>query len=612
MKFAYRYLLYFFIGLFLACDSDDSSDPVSVDNQNTIADFLRSESDYSDLVIALNRAGLIDGLDGSDPFTLLAPDDLVLAELLAQYGHSSVLSVPQLQLRDILRFHVLEGSFTQVELSEGYRQTEVRYLDTDRKVLLYGADNNGLRINDSTAIGASTELSNGRVHRLVDPLPLSSLADLIGSNPEYTQFLAAVQYAAVNGPDYAGVLDGLINQGLTVLAPGDDAFEALYEALGITTIQDLSRASVREMVNLHIIRSVNIFSSNVESLDPVESFGGSLVEFGQDGVGFYVTDEFNGNVPIIQSDLQAGNGVFHRLGGVLLSQSVAQELDLNLRNLIDLDPEYNVFFRAIEAADMVDFFADVSVDRTVFAPTNFAMNFYLDGTDIDDIPVAELQKLILNHVMQGVVTSDQIQPGYLQSLANSAANDAPLSLLVTEDPEDGLTINGEAVITVVDQEATNGVLHRVNRVLAVPTVSDFVNFHPSMAQLNDAMDINGLPNYEVILQADVSGQAPFTLFAPNNQAFEQLLVELGIESLEDLPVNDLRLALDTHYAANQNITSDILESGPLTTVGGEVQINAGAGTITDQNGRTANIVLTDIQADNGVIHLIDLVLLGFE
>ena len=63
---------------------------------------------------------------------------------------------------------------------------------------------------------------------------------------------------------------------------------------------------------------------------------------------------------------------------------------------------------------------------------------------------------------------------------------------------------------------------------------------------------------------------------------------------------------------NQNLTADLLVSGPLTTVGGDVNVNAGAGTITDQLGRTADIVIIDIQADNGVIHLIDKVLLGSE
>jgi transforming growth factor-beta-induced protein len=114
-----------------------------------------------------------------------------------------------------------------------------------------------------------------------------------------------------------------------------------------------------------------------------------------------------------------------------------------------------------------------------------------------------------------------------------------------------------------------------------------------------------------VLQTQES-PAPFTVFAPTNQAFLDLLEELDMGSLDDIPSDVLAAALSYHVVTGANVRSgDITDGMEVETFeSGTFTINAnGDVTITDENGRTATIVAVDVQATNGVIHVLDTVLL---
>lgn len=104
--------------------------------------------------------------------------------------------------------------------------------------------------------------------------------------------------------------------------------------------------------------------------------------------------------------------------------------------------------------------------------------------------------------------------------------------------------------------------------------------------------------------------APFTVFAPTNDAFGSLIEELdGVESLDDIPTETLQSTLNMHVIAGAQVLSTDLSSGTVSTLGGDIEINADDASITDANGRVSNIIATDVQAANGVIHAIDTVIL---
>lgn len=114
-------------------------------------------------------------------------------------------------------------------------------------------------------------------------------------------------------------------------------------------------------------------------------------------------------------------------------------------------------------------------------------------------------------------------------------------------------------------------------------------------------------NYATVL----SGTGPFTVFAPTNAAFTALLSELGYASLNDIPAATLEAVLKYHVVSGKVLAASLTEGQVVTTLNPAtftVGLSGGA-KITDKNGRVANITTTDLQGSNGVIHVIDKVLL---
>lgn len=133
----------------------------------------------------------------------------------------------------------------------------------------------------------------------------------------------------------------------------------------------------------------------------------------------------------------------------------------------------------------------------------------------------------------------------------------------------------------------------------------------------------GNPEFSILVQAltrsdlstnfaeVLSGEGPFTVFAPTNAAFQALLTELEVPSLNDIPAPVLEAVLTYHVVAG-NIRSGALTDGQVVTTlnTGTFTVNTQGGVrITDANGRIANVVQADIIASNGVIHAIDKVIL---
>lgn len=127
-----------------------------------------------------------------------------------------------------------------------------------------------------------------------------------------------------------------------------------------------------------------------------------------------------------------------------------------------------------------------------------------------------------------------------------------------------------------------------------------------------------LPDFSILVEAVVaadlattlSGPGPFTVFAPTNAAFAALLTELGVTKaalLADKPL--LTTVLTYHVVAGRVLRAQVPVGTPITTVqGGSFTVGSDL-VITDQRGRRSAITATDVMASNGVIHVIDKVLL---
>jgi transforming growth factor-beta-induced protein len=184
--------------------------------------------------------------------------------------------------------------------------------------------------------------------------------------------------------------------------------------------------------------------------------------------------------------------------------------------------------------------------------------------------------------------------GYYPTLSPAQGNFSTLFISTAS----GVTVNKDAKVTLADVDVKNGVIHAIDKVLLPQTVVD-------------AAIANG--NFTILVQAVVKaglaetlkGAGPFTVFAPTDAAFKALFTQLGVSGIADLTAEQLVPILKYHVVSG-NIRSSQLTAGNVTTLNGTIAVTLSPSPAI--NG-TSNIIATDVQASNGVIHVIDKVLL---
>ncbi|PRX41930.1 fasciclin domain-containing protein [Salegentibacter salegens] len=276
--------------------------------------------------------------------------------------------------------------------------------------------------------------------------------------------------------------------------------------------------------------------------------------------------------------------------------------------------DYSSLAAALEVTGL-DVTLDGSANYTVFAPNNAAFNSFLSTngfSSLEEVPVDILTEILLNHVQEGEITSGALSTGYIESMATGMASDSPLSLYI--NTADGVRINGVSSVTTADVQVDNGVIHAVDAVIGLPDVTTFATADPNFDILVQALTREESFNFVETLMA-TEDPAPFTVFAPTNDAFVALLNELGAGSLADIPTATLEAVLGYHVVAGANVRSGDLSDDMMveTLQGGEFTVNLGDNVvITDERGRTSIVIAADVQATNGVIHALDTVLLPAE
>ena len=276
--------------------------------------------------------------------------------------------------------------------------------------------------------------------------------------------------------------------------------------------------------------------------------------------------------------------------------------------------DLSILVDALQRTDL-DATLDGSGSFTVLAPTNTAFQTFLEdnGFDsLDDVPTAVLKETLLNHVIQGEVRSNELTTGYTSTMATSVASGDPMSLYVNTDLN--VVFNGVATVRTENIDASNGIIHIVDGVIALPTVVTFATADTDLNILVQALTRSDLNTDFVgtLSTAGTSGPAPFTVFAPDNDAFVSLLAELQVGNLAQVDGPTLEAALKKHVIAGSNVRSTQLEndSSVETFNGTNVTIDLdGQAKIIDPNDRISIIETVNIQANNGVLHKISRVIL---
>ncbi len=283
-------------------------------------------------------------------------------------------------------------------------------------------------------------------------------------------------------------------------------------------------------------------------------------------------------------------------------------LDLVLSN-----PDFTSLRAAIELTNLESRFNNPTTETTIFAPDNDAFRDFLDSSDfnsLSEIPQDALRNLLLNHVVTGEITSNMFSSGYLKTQATNARGnnlDVYIDVSIT-----GVFINDFSLITDPDNQVDNGVVHIIDDVIELSTITDLAASNGDFRILTDGLTDNDLDD-------DLDDEsADLTVFAPSNAAFQALIDENPNDIFNDeddvLNDSDILRILSYHVDARDALRETDFTNGiainPLPAgTSFTIDTTGPNPVITDGQGRTIEIVATDVTAINGVIHVVDNVLL---
>jgi len=247
---------------------------------------------------------------------------------------------------------------------------------------------------------------------------------------------------------------------------------------------------------------------------------------------------------------------------------------------------------------------------TVFAPTDEAFAA---------VPAETLEALRANPDELVRVLTYHVVPGKVMAadVVNLESADTVAGVPVSISVSDGTVMVDGATVTATDIEATNGVIHVIDSVILPPAEGEMMDDSEMMEEPMAEMDIvdtavaagtfNTLAELltEAGLVETLKGEGPFTVFAPTDEAF----AAVPAETLEALRANpdELVRVLTYHVVPGSVMAADVVNLESADTVAGvPVSISVSDGTVMVDG---ATVTATDIQASNGVIHVIDAVIL---
>lgn len=438
--------------------------------------------------------------------------------------------------------------------------------------------------------------SNDDDNNPVTPMELNIVETAIAT-PSLSSLVAALQAADGN---LVNVLNG--NGPFTVLAPTNEAFATFLSANGFASLSEVPTDVLSQILLNHVI-SADITSTDLTGL------GSGYTTTNATGAGgnpmsicFNTSSgvSFNGVSSVSTADVTATNGTVHIVDAVIGLPNIVTHAAAN--------PNLSSLVGALTTggnSTFTDLLSSTTTDFTVFAPNNAAFGAFTNPNGND------LNNILSNHVIVGATaTSGGLSNSYVSTAAANSDGDA-ISLYINTD--NGVTLNGISDVMTADIIATNGVIHVVDDVIDLPTVVTFALANPALTNLVAVLQSADSQSPSPNLIGTLSGAGSFTVFAPTDTAFGDLLLDLdptGNTTLADVApatVEDILL----YHVVSGNVRSTDLTSGPVPTLGGSITLDASNLTLTDPNSRVSNIIpsLVDIQAINGVVHAIDKVIL---
>jgi len=597
-----------------SCEKDDVNEIPAPTND--VVELAQATTELSTLVTAVVTANLVTTLKGSGPFTVFAPTNDAFAKL--EDGVLEVLLANPTVLADLLKYHVVSGKVLSSDLSN----TSVQTLLSGKSISVSVA--NGVTLNGTASvIEADIEATNGVIHVIDEvlipegfELPKDNIVSIAAQTPSLSILVEALSL-------FPNLVDALSSDGsFTVFAPTNDAFIALLGVIGQENLSDIPESVIERLLKYHVISGAALMSTDLS-----DGQMASTLLSDDDKIKVQISGQsvkING-ANVTAANIEASNGVVHVVDAVLVPA-----LELSIVNTI-VQPAYfsksfSVLTQAVVTAGLLETLVNPDASFTLFAPSNDA--FEAAGiTSLTGLTVNDLTPILTYHVLGSKVYANGLPS--TGSAVTTLNGDFYLSI-----NNNGVFINGVSQVTVASQAGSNldfgnGVVHVINRTL-LPTNKTIVDIAVEASQASSGAEFGQLVAALTAVENDgttdnlitiLSGDGPFTVFAPTDAAFQALYTLAEVSDFNALVdavgIGTIEAVLKYHVLGARVFSTDLpnLESNTVATLGGNITIDLSALKIIDTDAALelgtadASIVATDIMGTNGVIHVIDQVIL---
>ena len=525
---------------------------VSADETKDIPTNASETGVHNSLVAALTHAGLASTLSGDGPFTVFAPTDQAFADAgidLASFDTDA----ENATLVDILTYHVVAGSVMSTDLTDA-GTTDA--LNGDK--LSFTVTSTEVKVNDAVVTTADVVSSNGVIH-VIDKV-LTPPVDV-----------------------YVG--DGSMSE---------PYFEFYTDAAGTNAITEIDISKNYKFQRLNNPSTHPFYLSDVDyNTDSTEHMiiagdGTSTTGISDDeSFTVFFRDQF-----AVQDNLQ----YFCTVHNDMVSSFILTE---PLPDIPSVAASTNIHNSLIAALTHVDLVTTLQGDGpfTVFAPTDQA--FINAGIDLSTFDTDEenetLVDMLLYHVLPGEVPASAVTDGLVAQMANGE------NATFTVDSESGDIMIQDATVTLGNVFASNGIVHVVDK-LVLPSIPDI----PATAQSTGVHNSLVAALTQADLVTTLQGDGPFTVFAPTDQAFIDAGIDLSTFNTDD-EIATLVDILTYHVVPGQIMSTELVDGGTAETVNtDEIAFTVSADGVMVND---ANVTVADVVASNGVIHVIDKVLM---
>ena len=540
------------------------------DTPNDIPRTASCTGNHASLVSAVVQAGLLETLQGDGPFTVFAPTDQAFADAGIDLA---ALDTPEGKstLSDILLYHVVGANVPAANVTDCMSATTVNGHPLSFTV------GDAVMVNGATVTATDVPTSNGIIHVIDKVLTPTATPNDIPRTAQCTGAHDSLVAAVIQ----AELLTTLQGDGpFTVFAPTDQAFaDAGIDLAALDTPE--GKATLADILLYHVV-GASVPAANVTECMTADAANGQPLAFTV-GDGVMVNDA---NVTL--ADVATSNGIIHVIDKVLTPTDTPNDLPRTAQ----CTGVHSSLVAAVIQADLLDTLQGAG-PFTLFAPTDQA--FADAGIDLAALDTPEgkatLADILLYHVVAGAVPSSAVT----ECMSADAVNGQPLAFTV-----DGTVMVNDATVTTADVNTSNGIIHVIDKVLTPTDAHNDIARTAGCTGVHTSL-VAALIQAELV--ATLQGEGPFTVFAPTDEAFAAAGIDLAALDTEEgkATLTDILLY---HVHAGSVMAADLsnglaveMVNGDNTTVGDGAVLNG------------ANITLADVKASNGVIHVIDMVLM---